>query len=157
MNRLKPLLKVRELPPALMKQRQYLPSIRDLIRSEAGPHERDVLAYLAHGLRCGVYGDPGLGRDVLLPTQLIPTSYPPDVPSLAPQLTYTDGTWGWWGATYYYLLRYHLRVPHEFIAHALSNNWRIDSSRIALSTLDDSALDEIESKPGTQEGVQRSS
>jgi hypothetical protein len=143
MTVLRPILDVKELPPALSARRQHLPSLRDSISPEAGRHEKDVLSYLRQGVCCGVYGDPGLGRDVLNPARSIGKieADRPDGASAGPQLAYTDGTWVWWGAILYYIETYHLRLPEEFLRHAEQRQWRVDASGIDLGNLDDSALD----------------
>jgi hypothetical protein len=140
---LKPVLDVRELPPSMRKLRQSLPSLSEFTSPTPSPAEQNVLSYLSQGVCCGMYGDPLLARDVLKPNERASMTAPsgPDGERIGLQLTYTDGTWVWWGALLYYVEKYHLRLPKTFLDHAERNGWRIDRSSIDLSRLDDSALD----------------
>lgn len=40
-------------------------------------------------------------------------------------LTLTDGVWIWPWELPYYLMRYNLELPSEFVGHAIANNWMI--------------------------------
>lgn len=140
---LKPILDVRDLPPSMRKLRQDLPSLSEFTSPPPSPVEEKVLSYLGQGVCCGMYGDPLLARDVLEPTEPASITLPagPSGEQMGPQLTYTDGTWVWWGALLYYVEKYHLRLPKAFLDHAERNGWWIDRSSIDLSRMDDSSLD----------------
>ncbi|MFI6055577.1 hypothetical protein ACIBCO_36510 [Streptomyces violascens] len=49
---------------------------------------------------------------------------------------HTDGVWAWPASLAYYVRRYHVNLPPEFLAHMASNNWEVDG-------LDDASLEEI--------------
>lgn len=36
-----------------------------------------------------------------------------------------DGTWAWYGDLAYYVEKYHVRLPNEFIEHMKMNNWMV--------------------------------
>lgn len=143
MIKLTPVINTRELPPLKSKSRQHLPSIADLV----SPHPRDgelkILSYLRQGVCCGLYFDQGLGRDVLRATQatIHKLGVGPDGHPIAPQGTYTDGTWVWWGALVYYVASYHIALPRPFILHAQQLGWQVDRKSIDINQLDDSAID----------------
>src|SRR5437870_4116560 len=71
MKALEPVILVRELPPVCSRQRQHLPSLRDLVSATSHPMEPSVLTYLSQGADCGIYNDPGLLYDVLQPGKRI--------------------------------------------------------------------------------------
>lgn len=142
MARLKPIINVRELPPACAKLRQSLPSLNDLVRDAPGPHEADVLAYLRQGMVCGVYNDRGLLSDVLNPRRRI-DGLPAEegTAPLQPNLLLTDGVWVWPGALVFYLATYHLRLPDEFLAHAARAGWKVDPTAAQNHALNWEAFD----------------
>jgi hypothetical protein len=129
MNRLRPVIDVREIPPAYSQLRSKLPSLRSYISSAPAPDEQSALAYLGQGVLCGLCFDPGMLRDVLQPSRRI------DVIGIGPNMLLTDGDWLWPGALLYYVQEYHLRLPQEFIHHAESNQWRIDPSAVTVEEL----------------------
>ena len=99
---------------------------------ESHPRENQILAYLRQGIACAVYPDPRMSRDVFDPSVRIET--PPDEPGAG--VLYTDGEWIWAGVTGYYVGRYHVRLPEEFVAHAEASGWRIDPSGVDPMELD---------------------
>jgi hypothetical protein len=54
----------------------------------------------------------------------------------------TDGTWFWYAGLIYFIERYNLRVPEEFVQHAARNNWHVDRERIPPTLYDCSYLGE---------------
>jgi len=109
---------------------------------------------MAEGVCCGMYGDPLLGRDVFKRDDSIETALPEglDGMKIGPQSSYTDGIWVWWGALMYYIAKYHVQLPEEFVRHAEQSRWHIDSAKIDISELDDSLLDDVaqNSRPPTR-------
>jgi hypothetical protein len=138
---------VRELPPVCSGQRQHLPSIRDLVSPTPGPQERAILAYLAQGVDCGIYNDPGMLYDVIQPGKKIEFSsvqeVGPDVSALAPHLIMTDGVWVWPGAVLYYIATYHIRLPDALLRHAERCQWTIDPSQFSPEELSWDAFDAV--------------
>ncbi|MEV4786309.1 hypothetical protein AB0K53_12800 [Streptomyces tuirus] len=81
-------------------------SIKDAVRPSGEPDESGILVYLRNGT--GIWSEMSAGPDVLDPN--------------APELTgigslYTDGTWLWREDLPYYVAKYHLALPDEFVQH----------------------------------------
>lgn len=130
MIELEPVIRVRELPPSLARLRAHLPSIRDLVSDTPTDLESELLAYLGRGIVCGVYSDPGLLRDAIMPGQRLDVASRED-PRLAgvvvqPSLLLTDGRWVWPGELTYYVARYHIQLPQRFFEFARERHWRIE-------------------------------
>jgi hypothetical protein len=147
MTDLEPVILVRELPPARSRLRQHLPSMHELVRATPFSWEPLALQYLAQGVACGVYNDPGLLFDVLQPGQRIDAASRED-PRLAevtiqPGLLLTDGVWVWSGVLPYYLAVYHLELPARFLQFAAERDWQIDPSRIEPAELNPDAYDAV--------------
>jgi hypothetical protein len=142
MTDLRPILPVRELPPACSKLRQALPSLREYAAPGPGDQERAVVDYLRQGVVCGVYPDRGLLYDVLQPGQRI-EAMPPSAggEGLQPNLILTDGAWVWPAALAYYVQAYHLRLPAAFLQHAERQGWRIDPAWVGNLQLNWDAFD----------------
>jgi hypothetical protein len=144
MIRLRPVLAVRELPPAAARLRRHLPSITDFTAPAPGPGEAMVVSYLRQGAVCGLYPDPRLLYDVLQPGQRIePFHRPESEGAVDGTVLLTDGAWVWSGALPYYVATYHLRLPAEFLEHAARQQWRIDPAAIKLGELNSEAFDAI--------------
>jgi hypothetical protein len=137
---LKPVIRVRELPPMMARLRQHLPSIRELVSPTPSPHEPDIIRYLAQGETCGLFNDRGLAFDVLDRAHRIDLSDGLN----APAAINTDGTWVWSGVLPYYVARYHLRLPEDFVRFAEARGWRIDRAAIDIGTVDCRAYDSID-------------
>jgi hypothetical protein len=107
---LRPVGFFRELPhgskegPSLMESMQDMPA----------EHEGDVVEYLRQGAL--FIGSPGPVRDIVDDSGPIGTAS-----------VYTDGTWAWFGDLPHYILHYHVALPREFLDHAESHGWRVDS------------------------------
>jgi hypothetical protein len=158
MTELKPVILVRELPPARSRLRQHLPSIRDLIMPAPFAQESAVLSYLVQGVVCGIYNDGGLLFDVLQPQQRVAV-LSQDNPGLSkltiqPSLVLTNGTWVWPGVLPYYVAVYHLRLPALFLQFAEENHWKIDASAIDPGDVNWDAYDGVSELPqGANEAV----
>jgi hypothetical protein len=66
---------------------------------------------------------PGISYDLLAETETI----------IGPPHVFTDGEWAWTADEIYYLEKYHIEVPDEFVQHMKANNWKcplVDDSRI---------------------------
>jgi hypothetical protein len=101
----------RELYPDFSAGKLY-PSIKDAISDTAQEHEPEIIAYLRSAVCLGARG--GYVNDVLDP------SYKEGLPAH----TYTDGTYMWRLDLAYYVGKYHLRLPEEFVRHMAARGWR---------------------------------
>ena len=139
MTLLKPVLRVRELPPSLAKLRQHLPSITELVSDQPQPDELHLLDYLQQGISCGLTLDRGIMYDLLDGKKIVLSMHP----LIQPAVNFTDGIWIWSGAIVYYVMRYHVRLDAGFVAHARDKGWKIDGSQINVKDLDTSALYQV--------------
>ncbi len=83
----------------------------ELRKKEPDPDESKILQYLEGGTK--VFVVPGLAFDLLDPTAK--TIGPPDV--------YTDGIWAWSAELLYYISRYHIAIPNDFVLQMRSHEW----------------------------------
>lgn len=148
MRVLRPILDVKEIPPAHRELRKQLPSLRSFLSPTPAPSEPLVLSYLGQGIPCGVSYDPGLLHDVLAPGRRLDSACKPNA-------ILTDGVWLWPGALQYYVREYHLRLPGEFLLFAQGQQWRIEPSRVCVDELSSEAFDGVPSTnetAGSQKG-----
>ena len=71
MSRLKPVIAVRELPPASSRPRQHLPNLRNFMAATPREWEPEVLACLRQGEPASIFPDRGLLYDVHEPGKKI--------------------------------------------------------------------------------------
>ena len=90
--------------------------LQSLRRSECGPDEANLIAYLRSGAVSVAV--PGVDLDVL--------RTPPR--PIGPPHIRTDGVWAWPETLAYYVQQYHLRLPDEFLQHAMKNQWACPAS-----------------------------
>lgn len=90
-----------------------LPSIHDAVRSEPHPDAERIVAYLEAGI--GIAGVGEYARDVLAPEPRYTVS-----PSLL-----TDGVWLWRADLAYYIAKYQVAIPEEFVAQMRKNGWKV--------------------------------
>ncbi len=89
----------------------YTGRIRDAVQSQAAPNEQMVINYLKGG---HVLLDvPETTMDVVAGKERIVGG-----PSLV-----SDGTWVWRRDLAYYVSRYHLKLPPEFIEHLIRHKY----------------------------------
>jgi hypothetical protein len=91
----------------------YRESIYDAVRPDAEPEEEDICEYLNSGIP--LFDVMESTRDVISGD-----SYIKGGPSLL-----TDGTWVWREDLQYYVKRYHVALPEEFIRHARESGFRV--------------------------------
>lgn len=89
------------------------PSIHDAVRIEPHPEADRILAYLQSGI-----GLSGAGRYVL-------DVLDPKPRGIAPLSQKTDGVWLWMSDLAYYVAKYHVALPDEFLAHMKQNDWKV--------------------------------
>src|SRR5262245_7394725 len=92
-------------------EQQSLPSITEALSQSPQEFEDKVVAYLRNAICLGA-------RGCYVQDALDPSSTAPLVPHL-----YTDCTYLWRLDTAYYVEKYHLRLPPDFISHMASMNW----------------------------------
>lgn len=100
------------------------PSLREAVRAKAAPAEDRLAAYLKQG---GVLATTGSTVSDVLSDD--------DAPIARLEIL-TDGEWNWPADLAYYVERYHVRLPEEFVEHVASRDW----SPPALSDDDLAAL-----------------
>lgn len=87
------------------------PSLRAAVRPTGDPSEDQLVSYLRSGPTLATTGQ--MASDVLAGD---------DVP-VAPLAVLTDGAWIWPADLAYYVERYHVRLPEEFVQHAAARGW----------------------------------
>lgn len=99
------------------------PSLNESASKEPRPDEAKIVSYLRSGnllVAC-----PGVGQDALEKGKLS-----------GPLHIYTDGKWAWPGDLAYYVTKYHVSLPEEFIQQMKANNWEVPHlNREVLATL----------------------
>jgi hypothetical protein len=104
-------------------------SIKDAVRFSAGPDESRILDYLRNGT--AIWSEMSAGPDVLDPDA-------PDLPGVGS--LFTDGTWLWREDLPYYVAKYHVSLPDEFVAHTRDLNYEtppvLDTRLIDIATQD---------------------
>lgn len=76
------------------------------------PNESRILAYLKDGVQ--FLAIPGTVSDLLSDTEV----------TIGPPHVFTDGTWAWSADVVYYIQKYHIAVPTDFVQFMQHNNWR---------------------------------
>jgi hypothetical protein len=90
-----------------------LPSLRDCVAEDPQPDEDKILQYLRTGR--GYAGRGSYEKDVLDPGARY---------GLVADLL-TDGVYLWRADLAYYVAKYHVRLPEDFLAHARAQNWTV--------------------------------
>ncbi|MGI5427830.1 hypothetical protein [Streptomyces sp. CA-179760] len=81
-------------------------SIKDAVRASGEPDENRILEYLRRGT--GIWSEMSAGPDVL-------DHGAPLLPGIGS--LFTDGTWIWREDLPYYVTKYHLSLPDDFVEH----------------------------------------
>jgi len=87
------------------------PSLRELVNSSPGPNETELVSFLRGGSLLATTGR--LAHDVLEGER-----NPSEVLAVL-----TDGVWMWPSDLAYYVERYHVRLPEDFVNHAARLAW----------------------------------
>jgi hypothetical protein len=128
-TQLRPVVRFREFPFGTDTD----PSMHDFLADHPLPHQEQVLDYLRSGLILGVT----MGADL---TDWLDRSRKAnpliDGHPEGGTTEMTDGVWFWYAGLIYFIERYNLRVPDEFVEHAARNNWRVDRERIPAANYD---------------------
>lgn len=97
--------------------------IRALMQAQPQDEEARIVEYLNSGelfIFC-----PGVRFDAVFPSDLI----------IGTGSVKTDGTWVWPDTLPYYVSKYHVRIPPEFIAHMRQQHWMISPADLNLNAL----------------------
>lgn len=87
------------------------PSLKASVRDDPQPNEPRIVEYLRCG--CMFIAAPGLARDVLNKEDLV----------IGALRILTDGVWCWPSDLSYYVDKYHVRVPTEFLRRMEEKGW----------------------------------
>lgn len=130
---LPPVVRFREFPFGFRGD----PSMRDAMAPEPWQNQDKVLEYLRSGLVLGVTMGADLADWFDRPNKANPII---NGEFEGGTTCMTDGTWFWYAGLIYFIEKYNVRVPEEFIRHAERNGWRVDTSKIPPATYDCSYL-----------------
>ncbi len=83
------------------------------------PLEEHIIAYLEAGKQA--FYVPGSSVDLLSDSNT----------EIANAHVYTDGQWVWTGDVVYYVKKYHIALPQEFVAAMKINNWQCPNVNLA--------------------------
>ena len=93
--------------------RESDPSIVGCLTDVEHPFKARILSYLTHGHL--LFAGGGLLDDVVKPTGA----------GFLFNQSRTDGTYSWSDSLAYYVERYNLILPREFVEHMASNDWQV--------------------------------
>jgi|ERR1043165_2898221 hypothetical protein len=127
--KLKPVVHFREFPFGTIHD----PSMREFVTAEPWPNQDNVLEYLRSG---HILGYP-MGAD--LADWIDPVSRANPIIEgrrLGGVTPMTDGVWFWPAGLIYFIEKYHVVVPAEFIEHAATNNWHVDKELVRQGIYD---------------------
>ncbi|MEW2162925.1 hypothetical protein AB0912_07980 [Streptomyces sp. NPDC007084] len=88
--------------------------MRDAVNPAGEADEADIVAYLRSGT--GIWSEMSAGPDVLDPEA-------PDLSGIGS--LFTDGTWLWRQDLPYYLAKYHVSLPPDFLSHVRNAGYRV--------------------------------
>jgi len=110
-----------EMAHATRQEREHL---QTLTHTNPQEHEDNLITYLETGT--GFVMSPGVVRDIL-----------DDKGPIGTGSILTDGEWAWADDLAWYVKTYHIRLPEEFVRHAMQNGWQVPAfSRERLLSLD---------------------
>lgn len=106
-------------------------SIYTAVRSDAYEFEHNIIRYLDNG-NC-LAAAPGILRDVF--------SKANEISCCGPYI-YTDGVWEWPNELSFYVKKYHVWIPEDFLSHMIERKWVVrklsENELIDLSNTGDS-------------------
>lgn len=109
----------RELPHGMPDA----PLVATLISEAAQNNEGKIIEYLNNGIL--FIATTGFVEDVLMPGRFI----------CCPHIL-TDGIWAWPADFAYYVEKYHVKLPIEFVECMQKNNWSVpDKGKICIDQL----------------------
>ena len=98
--------------------------LSELVRAVKTNEEEGIVAYLESGVL--LIGTPGLTRDVLDPTS----------PIIGPPHVLTDGVWMWPADLPYYVKKYHVELPADFIERIRERDYHPPESELDIEKLE---------------------
>jgi hypothetical protein len=127
--KLKPVVQCREFSFGMIHD----PSLRTLMGAELWEYQAEVLEYLRSGHILGYLMGGGL-PDWFDPTCRANPIINGRVRDGATPMT--DGVWLWPAGLIYFIEKYNVRVPQEFIEYAANHGWRVDRELVAQGVYD---------------------
>lgn len=120
---LKPVVRYCEFPFGM----QGDPSMREFIADHPREYQMEILRYLRSGL---IFAFPmgGNTRDIFDRSTYAITIIDGKPEVCAVELT--DGEWFWYAGLIYYVEKYNVKLPDEFIERAKRHGWMVDRSAI---------------------------
>lgn len=103
------------------------PSMREFMNARPVEHQKEILEYLRSGLILGVTMGSNL-PDWFDRTNRANVEI--DGEKWGGTTEMSDGTWFWYAGLIYFVEKYNVKLPDEFIEHAARNGWRVDRDAI---------------------------
>ncbi len=132
---LKPVVRFREFPFGTAGD----PSMCEFMTEQPWSDQDKALAYLRSGLVLGVTMGAGLTDWFERPNKANPIL---DDEMVGGTTEMTDGVWFWYAGLIYFMEKYNIRLPHEFLRHAARHGWRVDKGGIPPALYDCSYFDD---------------
>lgn len=89
------------------------PSLAESVRSEAASDEDKIVRYLQLSPTFAASGP------------MVDDALDPSNEAVAPLETATDGQWMWPRDLAYYVEKYHVELPEEFVKHMRNRDWQV--------------------------------
>lgn len=126
---LRPVVRYREFPFGVRSD----PSMREAMSPQPWENQGKVLEYLRSGLSLGVTMGSDLTDWFDRPNKANPII---NGESEGGTSEFTDGVWFWYAGLIYFIEKYNVRVPEEFIQHAAAQGWRVKKESIPPARYD---------------------
>jgi hypothetical protein len=101
--------------------------MRDRMSPQPWENQEKVLEYLRSGLILGVTMGADLSDWFDPPSKANPII---EDRCRGGTTEMTDGTWFWYAGLIYFIEKYNVQVPDEFVQHAARHGWRVNKDRI---------------------------
>lgn len=120
---LKPVVRFREFPFGTATDR----SMREVMTTQPQEHQAQLLEYLRSGLILGVTMGADLTDWFDPPQKANPVV---EGRCIGGTTEMTDGVWFWYAGLIYFVGKYNVRLPEDFVQHAARQGWRVNKDRI---------------------------
>jgi hypothetical protein len=104
------------------------PSMREFMTPAPWEHQEDALAYLRSGQILAYPMGADLGDCFDRPHRANPLIEGRRLGGATPM---TDGVWFWYAGLIHFIEKYNVRLPQEFLDHAVGQGWRVKREAIA--------------------------